>query len=156
MDEALEGKEEYLDSEKYELKQWDRRRTGNIRAVVERINRIRRENPSLQEIRNLTFYEIENEMMITYGKALKDGSNAMLIVVNLDPYHTQSGWLNLPVEEMGIDPAQPYLLHDLLSNDKYIWQGGRNYLELDPRVMPAHILKVYKHMRREQDFDYFM
>ncbi len=153
---AIEGKEEYLNSEKYEIKRWDRNQAGNIRAVIERVNRARRDNPSLQRFRNLKFYEIDNNMMIAYGKATGDLSNITIMVVNLDPYHKQSGWLVLPLEELGIDPGQPYLLHDLLSNDKYIWQGSRNYLELDPRVMPAHILKVHRRLRREQDFDYFM
>jgi starch synthase (maltosyl-transferring) len=153
---SIEGKEEYLNSEKYEIKHWDRNQTGNIRAVIERVNRARKDNPSLQRIRNLKFYQIDNNMMIAYGKKTDDLSNITIMVVNLDPYHKQSGWLTLPLDELGIDPGQPYLLHDILSNDKYIWQGGRNYLELDPRVMPAHILKVHKRLRREQDFDYFM
>jgi len=153
---AIEGKEEYLNSEKYEIKNWDRQQPGNIRAVIERVNECRRENPSLQSNRGLKFYQIDNEMMISYGKANEDLSNITIMVVNLDPYHKQSGWLVLPLEELGIDPGQPYLLHDLLSNDKYIWQGNRNFLELDPRVMPAHILRVHRRMRRETDFDYFM
>jgi len=153
---AIEDKEEYLNSEKYEIKRWDRNQGGNIRAVIERVNRARRGNPSLQEFRNLKFYQIDNNMMIAYGKATRDSSNITIMVVNLDPYHKQSGWLNLPLDELGIDPGQPYLLHDILSNDKYIWQGSRNYLELDPQVMPAHILKVHRRLRREQDFDYFM
>jgi len=153
---AIEGKEEYLNSEKYEIRHWDRNHTGNIRAVVQRVNRARRDNPSLQSTRNLKFCQIDNNMMIAYAKATEDLSNITIMVVNLDPYHKQSGWLNLPLEELGIDPGQSYLLHDILSNDKYIWQGGRNYLELDPQVMPAHILKVHRRLRREQDFDYFM
>jgi starch synthase (maltosyl-transferring) len=103
--------------------------------------------------------KLENQILnlsTRFGKTTEDLSNITIMVFNLDPYHNQSGWLNLPLEELGIDPGQPYLLHDILSNDKYIWQGGRNYLELDPRVMPAHILKVHRRLRREQDFDYFM
>ena len=94
--------------------------------------------------------------MIAYGKATEDLSNITVMVVNLDPFHKQAGWLKLPLEEMGIEPTQPYLLHDELSNDKYIWQGSTNYIELDPQVMPAHILVLYRHSRREHDFDYFM
>jgi starch synthase (maltosyl-transferring) len=156
VNQAAEGKEEYLNSEKYEIKDWDRNRPGNIRAVIESVNKIRKENPSLQQIHNLNFYNIDNNMITAYGKTTDDMSNITITVVNLDPFHKQSGWLNLPLQELGIDPAQPYLLHDLLSNDKYIWQGSHNYLELDPRVMPAHILKVHRRLKREQDFDYFM
>ena len=153
---AIEDKEEYLNSEKYEIKHWDRNQKGNIRAIIERVNKARQDNASLQNTRNLKFYEIDNDMMIAYGKATEDLSNITIIVVNLDPYHKQSGWLNLPLEELGIVTGQPYLLHDILSNDKYIWQQSRNYLELDPTVMPAHILKVSKRLKREQDFDYFL
>lgn len=154
--EAIEGKEEYLNSEKYEIKNWDRSKSGDIRAVIERVNRTRRENPSLQQTRNLSFFAVDNDMILCYGKKSDDLSNATIMLVNLDPYHTQSGWLSLPLDELQIDPRQPYMLHDQLSDDKYIWQGARNYIELDPRVMPAHILCLRKHLRRETDFDYFM
>lgn len=153
---AIEGKEEYNNSEKYEIKNWNRNQRGNIRAVIERVNRTRRQNPSLQQTRNLKFFEIDNDMITAYGKMTDDLSNVTIMVVNLDPYHKQSGWLNLPLKELGIEPGQTFLLHDTLSNDKYIWHDSRNYLELDPRVMPAHILQVRRHLRREQDFDYFM
>ena len=156
INEALEGKEEYLDSEKYEIKHWNRSRPHNIRAVVERVNRSRRQNPSLQETNNIRFCEIDNNVMIAYYKATQDLSNITIMVVNLDPFHKQAGHVTLPLEELGIEPKQPYLLHDELSNDKYIWQGRTNYIELDPRVMPAHILILYRHLRKEQDFDYFM
>jgi starch synthase (maltosyl-transferring) len=154
--EAIEGKEEYLNSEKYEIKNWNRNKSGNIRAVIERVNRTRRENPSLQQIHNLSFFAVDNDMILCYGKKSDDLSNITIMLVNLDPYHTQSGWVSLPLDEMQIDPSQLYLLHDQLSDDKYIWQGPRNYVELDPRVMPAHILCLRKHLRRETDFDYFM
>lgn len=153
---AIEGKEEYLNSEKYEIKDWDRSQPGNIGGVVEQVNRARRENASLQQSRNLEFYETDNDMMTAYCKTTDDFSNITLMVVNLDPYHKQSGWVRVPLEKLGIEAGRPYLLHDVLSNDKYIWQEGRNYLELDPRVMPAHILRVHRRLRREQDFDYFM
>ncbi len=154
--EAIEGKEEYLDSEKYEIKRWDWNRKGNIRPIVERVNRIRRENPSLQSIRNIRLYDIDNEDMLCYGKMTADKSNVIVTVVSLDPHHTQSGWVQLPLDARGIDPHQPYLMHDLLTDDKYIWQGQANYVELDPRTMPAHILSLRRKLRREADFDYFM
>ncbi len=153
---AVEGKEEYLNSEKYEIKKWNRTRAGNIRAVTERVNRSRRQNPSLQQTRNLRFFEVDNDMILCYGKMSDDMSNVTIMLVNLDPYHTQSGWINLPLEDLQVDPEKPYLLHDQLSHDKYIWQGYRNYIELDPRVMPAHILCLHRRLRRETDFDYFM
>ncbi len=154
--EAIEGKEEYLDSEKYEIKQWDRKRKGNIRPVIERINRIRRERPSLQRLRNIRLYEVNNENLICYGKISDDGSDVTVIVVNIDPHHRQSGWVQLPMDELGIDPHQPYLMEEALTGDKYVWQGQSNYIELDPHVMPAHILQLRRRLRRESDFDYFL
>ena len=154
--EAIEGKEEYLDSEKYEIKRWAWNKKGHIRGVVERVNRIRRQNPSLQSIRNIRLHTIDNENMLCYGKMTDDKSNVTVTVVSLDPHHQQAGWVQLPLEALGIDPHQPYLMHDLLTGDKYIWQGQANYVELDPRVMPAHILCLRKKLRRETDFDYFM
>lgn len=153
---AIEGKEEYLNSEKYEIKRWNRTGPDNIRAVIQRVNRSRRENPSLQQTRNLRFFDVDNDMILCYGKMTDDMSNVTITVVNLDPYHAQAGWVSLPLESLQIDPNQPFLLHDQLSHDKYIWQGHRNYIELDPRVMPAHILCLHKRLRRETDFDYFM
>jgi starch synthase (maltosyl-transferring) len=154
--EAIEGREEYLNSEKYEIKHWDWNARGNIRAVVQRVNRIRRQNPALQSIRNIELYPVDNEALLAYGKSTEDLSNTIITVVNIDPRHRQSGWLRLPLEPLEIDPRQPFLAHDLLTDDKYIWQGATNYVELDPRVMPAHILRVQKRLRRETDFDYFM
>jgi starch synthase (maltosyl-transferring) len=152
----IPGKEEYLDSEKYEIKRWDRNRAGNLRDFIARVNRTRRENPALQTTWNLRFYEVDNDYLLFYGKATEDLSNIILVVVNLDPFHIQSGWVKVPVKDLEIDLHQPYLVHDLLSDDKYIWQGERNYVEIDPQVLPASILRVKKRLKRETDFDYFM
>jgi len=154
--EALAGKEEYMNSEKYEIKNWERDKPGNLRDLIARLNQIRRENPALQTTWNLRFYEVDNENLIFYGKATEDFSNILLIAVNLDPFHTHSGWVRVPVDELGIPQGHPYLVHDLLSDDKYIWQGERNYVELNPQVLPAQIFRVRKRLRREEDFDYFM
>ena len=94
--------------------------------------------------------------MLCYGKATDDESNVIVTVVNLDPHHRQAGWIELPLDALAIDSQQSYLMHDLLTGDKFIWQGRTNYVELDPRVMPAHILCMRKRLRRETDFDYFM
>jgi starch synthase (maltosyl-transferring) len=153
---AVPGREEYLDSEKYEIKNWPWNSPGNLKDFIARLNSIRRENPAFQTTWNLRFHEIDNDYIIFYSKQSEDKSEAIFIVVNLDPFHTQSGWLKMPLEELGIDGNQPYLCHDLLSEDKYIWQGERNFIKLDPRILPAHIFKVRTRMRRETDFDYFM
>ncbi len=156
VNEALPGREEYLDSEKYEIKHWDWDREGNLKDFISRVNRIRRQNPALQTTWNLSFYETDNDHLLFYGKESEDLSENILVVVNLDPFRIQSGWLSIPIEEFGLAPKQPYLCHDLLSDDKYIWYGERNFVQLNPHVLPAHIFKLRKRMKRETDFDYFM
>lgn len=153
---AIEGKEEYLYSEKYELKHWDWDREGNLKDFVARINKIRKENPALQDTWNVQFYEVDNDYLMCFGKTTDDLSNIIVVAVNLDPYHTQGGWVHIPVDELGIDPHQPCLVHDLLSDDKYIWHGAKNFIQLDPKTAPAHIFRVRKRLKRENDFDYFM
>jgi len=156
VNEALPDREEYLNSEKYEVRCWDWDSPGNIKEWIVRINKIRRDNPALHTTWNLKFYDVDNDYLLFYGKATEDLSNIILIVVNLDPFHTQLGWVRVPLAELEIDPHQPYLVHDLLSDDKYIWHGERNYVELNPQISPAHILRVRKRLKRETDFDYFM
>lgn len=154
--EAIPGKEEYLNSEKYDLRCRDWNTPGNLKDFIARVNRIRKENPALQTTGNVQFYEAENDYILSYGKVTDDASDIILIVVNLDPYHVQSGWINVPIDRYGISADQPYLAHDLLSDDKYIWQGERNYVELNPQVLPAHIFMIRKRLKKETDFDYFM
>jgi starch synthase (maltosyl-transferring) len=154
--EAVPGKEEYKDSEKYEIKRWDWDKRGSLRALIKRVNRIRRENAALQQTRNLTFLDIENDQMIAYLKESGDRSSLIVTVVNLDPFRTQAGRLRIPIDRLGIGPRQSYLVHDLLSDDKFIWQDDWNGIELDPGLLPAHIFRVQPRVRRESDFDYYM
>ena len=156
INEVIPGKEEYLHSEKYEIKYWDRNKARNLSDFIARVNRIRKENAALQTTWNLHFYEVDNDSLLSYGKATEDLSNLILVVVNLDPFHKQSGWLRIPVGQLGMDPTQPYLLHDLLSDDRYIWQGEENFVELNPHISPASIFRIRKRLKREMDFDYFM
>jgi starch synthase (maltosyl-transferring) len=154
--EALEGREEYRDSEKYEIKQWSREAEGNIREIVTRVNAIRRENPALQETNNVQFFDIENEALLFYAKTDRDRSNMVFVAVNLDPYNIQSGRVRVPLDELHMAHDQPYLLHDQLSDDRYIWQGEYGFVSLNPAVLPVHVFKVHRYRHREQDFDYFM
>jgi starch synthase (maltosyl-transferring) len=156
VNQGVPEKEEYLDSEKYEIKQWDWEKPGNLKEFIARINHIRKENPALQSTRNVKFHEVDNDYLLCYAKTTEDLSGILLMVVNLDPFHTQSGWARIPLEEWGIEPHQPYLAYDLLSGDKYFWQGERNYVELNPHMLPAHIFRIHSRFRREEDFDYFM
>jgi starch synthase (maltosyl-transferring) len=153
---ALPGREEYLHSEKYEVRKWNLDDPASLRHIVARVNRIRRENPALQTTWNLEFFETDNDNILCYGKMTEDGEDALIIVVNLDPFHTQSAWVRVPVERLGLGPRQPYLVHDLIGDDKFVWEGERNFVEVDPKVMPGAIYRVRRKLRREQDFDYFL
>jgi len=150
------GSEEYLNSEKYEIKHWDLEKPESLRELIARVNRIRRENPALHSDRNLRFYPIDNPELICFGKRTDDLSNVIVAAVNLDPHHIQSGWVELPSEELGLDPQQTFQMHELLTDARYLWQGKRNYIQLDPNSVPAQIFHVRPRIRREQDFDYFM
>jgi starch synthase (maltosyl-transferring) len=151
-----EGSEEYLDSEKYQLRDWDLKRRDSLKELVTRINRIRRENPSLQRNDGLVFHAVDNDQLLAYSKTSDDGSNVVLTVVNLDPHYTQSGWIELPLERLGIGGDRPYQMHDLLTGARFLWHGPRNFVQIDPRQVPLHILRVRRKLRTEHDFDYFL
>lgn len=150
------GSEEYLNSEKYQIRNWDLLRQDTLKDLIARINHIRRDNPALQYDWNLRFFPVDNDELICYGKTSDDLDNIILVVVNLDPYHTQSGWVELPLEEFDLEPTHPYQMHDLLSDARYLWHGERNYVELVPQEVPAHIFRLRRRVRTERDFDYYM
>ncbi|MBX3671282.1 MAG: alpha-1,4-glucan--maltose-1-phosphate maltosyltransferase, partial [Rhodocyclaceae bacterium] len=83
-------------------------------------------------------------------------ADMVVVVVNLDPHHAQSGWVSLPVDRFDLDDARPYQMHDLLSGARYLWHGARNFVSLDPKLSPAHIFRLRRRVRTERDFDYFM
>jgi starch synthase (maltosyl-transferring) len=151
-----QGGEEYLDSEKYQIRAWDINRTDSLRGLVARVNEIRRENPALQSDWRLRFHAVDNDQLIAYSKATEDLSDIILVVVNLDPHYKQSGWVEVPLEDFQLAPHQSFQVHDLLTDARYLWQGARNYVELSPSVVPAHIFKVRRRVRTERDFDYFL
>jgi len=153
---VMQGKEEYLNSEKYEIRDWKFDDPRSLKRIITRINRIRKENPALQNTHSLKFHDINNEALICYSKATEDFSNIILVVVNLDPYHAHSGWLNFPLPEFEMDLHAPYQVHDLLSGAYFLWSGENNFVELNPGVMPVHLFKVRRKVRSERDFDYFM
>jgi starch synthase (maltosyl-transferring) len=150
------GSEEYRDSEKYQVRHWDFDRPDSLWPLIARVNRIRRENIALQSDHTLSFCAIDNDQLIAYLKHDGATGNIVLMVVNLDPYNTQSGWLSLDLDELGIAADRPYQVHDLLSNLRYQWRGPRNFVMLDPRRVPAHVFKIRRHVRTEHDFDYFL
>jgi starch synthase (maltosyl-transferring) len=150
------GGEEYLDSEKYQVRRWDLDRADSLKEIIARVNRIRRDNPALQQDRNLQFYPVDNEQIICYGKHTTGYAEAVIVAVNLDPHHVQTGWVELPLARFGLPEDRPYQMHDLLSGARYLWHGARNFVRLDPGASPAHIFRMRRRVRTEHDFDYFM
>src|SRR5579872_353228 len=149
------GSEEYLNSEKYELKHWCVDSPRNLKDFIARINRIRRENPALQRDANLRFHDTDNTEVICYSKSTDDLSDIVIVLCNLDPYHKQTGWVDLDLASLGLDPRKAFQAHDLLSYSRFLWHGAHNYFELIPESLPAHIMKVRKWVRTERDFDYY-
>ena len=150
------GGEEYLDSEKFERRVWDRTRAESLADFIATLNRIRRDNPALQSDAGLRFLDIDNEQMLAYAKATADRANIVVCVVNLDPHHAQSGWLDLDMTAFGLEPNQAYQMHDLISDSHFLWHGPRNYVSLDPQRCPVHVMQLRARLRRENDFDYFL
>jgi starch synthase (maltosyl-transferring) len=152
----FEGSEEYLDSEKYELRSWDLEQPQSLKDFIARVNRIRRENTALQSNRGLHFHPVDNPELLCYSKATADGLNVVLVVVNLSPYHGHHGWVELQLDTLGLDPTQPVQMHDALSDARDLWHGARHYVELHPQVVPAHIFRLRRRLRTEQDFEYYL
>jgi starch synthase (maltosyl-transferring) len=139
---ALPGREEYLDSEKYQLKERDWDAPGNIKALITQLNRIRRENRALHFYDNLRFHPVGNEALLFYSKLTPARDSIILVIVNLDPVQTQTGFVEVPVEQFGDFGGDSYEVHDLLTDMRYVWHGKRNYVALHPGVQPAHIFRV--------------
>lgn len=136
------GREEYLNSEKYELKVWDWDRPGQISDYIARLNAIRREHPALQEYCNLRFFDASDDNVLCYGKSTSDRRDTVVVVVNLDPFHPHSARLSLPVETFGIDPGIQYRATELLTGDVFLWTGAEQEVNLDPASNPAMIFSI--------------
>ncbi len=149
------GSEEYLNSEKYELKRWDLASPRSLKDLIARMNRIRRENPALQRDANLHFHDTDNPEVICYSKSTSDLSDVVIVLCNLDPFHKQMGWIDLDLAALGLDASRTFQAHDLLSEGRFLWRGAHNYFELTPEIRPAHVMKVRKWVRTEHDFDYY-
>jgi starch synthase (maltosyl-transferring) len=150
------GSEEYLHSEKYEIRHWELNRPDSLRPFITRVNRIRRDNPALQTNAGLRFHATDHDQLIAYSKQDADGTNIVLTIVNLDPHHAHGGWLDLAPAELRMPANQPYQAHDLLTDARYLWHSDRAYVQLDPAIVPAHIFRLRRRLRTERDFDYFM
>jgi starch synthase (maltosyl-transferring) len=110
----------------------------------------------MQSNHRLRFHPIDNDQMIAYSKTTEDLSNRILVIVNLDAFHPQAGWLQLPLQELALDPRQSFQVHDLLANTRFFWQGEKSYVKIDPEVSPAHIFLLRRRVRTERDFDYYI
>ena len=138
------GSEEYLDSEKYESRHWGfNRQADNLSVLMTRLNAVRKANPAFRRNASLAFHEIDNLELIAYSKRVSQGSNAILTVVNLDPYYQESGWVTLDLAAIGVDTDSPYQVQDFMSNEWYVSNGARNYVALDPHKFPAHVFRVH-------------
>ncbi|HEX4219191.1 MAG TPA: alpha-1,4-glucan--maltose-1-phosphate maltosyltransferase [Acidimicrobiales bacterium] len=147
------GSEEYLHSEKYAIRHWDLDRPGSLSPFIGRINRIRRSHPALQFNDSLRFHGSDNEQILVYSKSRPaPGTGAggtpgwdadtIVMVVNLDPAHRQSGWIDLDLGALGVEVDQPFIVHDLLTDTRYTWEGAHNFVILDPQLVPAHIFHL--------------
>jgi len=148
------GKEEYRYSEKYEIKDWALDRPDALTDFIARINSIRHNNPALQADWRLVFHPISNDQMLCYSKTDASLANVILVVVSLDYRNTQLGWVTVDLTALGVDPEQPYQVEDLISGERYVWQGERNYVELNPHKVAAHIFKVTTDMHTKPTTDH--
>ncbi|MBT9329497.1 alpha-1,4-glucan--maltose-1-phosphate maltosyltransferase [Acidipila sp. 4G-K13] len=150
-----QGSEEYLDSEKYELKHWNTDAPESIQGVITALNRARRDNAALHTNHDLYFHATDNPQLIAYSKSNPERSNMIVTVVNLDPFHTQSGWVSLDLDHLQLGEEESFQVRDLLTGQTYLWQGRSNYVELAPEKLPAHVFRILRRVRSENDFDYY-
>lgn len=151
---AKPGSEEYLNSEKYEVHYHDLNRPDSLKGLISQLNRIRRENVALQFNTSLKFHHTDNEQLLCYSKMSADRTNVIVVVVNLDGQYRQSGFVELPLSEWGLDDSTPYQMHDLLTDARYMWYGSRNYVELDPQH-PVHVFRIRRRVNSGNERVYF-
>ena len=136
-----EGSEEYLDSEKYELKHRDYSASGSLVPFITRLNDIRRKHTALSELTNLTFHNMDKESMIAFSKSAP-GTETILVIVNLNPFHWEDATIHLDLDALGVSPSEPFEVHDLLTDTRYVWNGTSSYVRLDPADEPAHVFRI--------------
>jgi starch synthase (maltosyl-transferring) len=140
------GSEEYLDSEKYQLRHWNTAQSAGLREFITRVNRARRAHAALQglhgELAPMRFFDTDNPQLMAYARRSLHGSSLVIAVVNLDPQFRQSGWVQVDAHWLGLDEAASFVVEDLLSGQRYHWHPGGNFVILDPVGVPAHLLHV--------------
>ena len=137
------GSEEYLNSEKYEIRVWDTDNPNSLKDLITHVNAIRKASPALHGDWSLRFHPIDNEQLIAYSKVSEDFTDVILVVVNLDPHNTQAGWISVALKELKLGDHEAYQVHDLLTDARYVWRGSKNFVQLDPSILPAHIFRVH-------------
>jgi starch synthase (maltosyl-transferring) len=140
----IPGKEEYLNSEKYQFKERDWNAAGNIKELITRLNHVRKTNRALSIYDNLNFHTIDNDQILFYSKATENLDNIILVIVTLDPFNAQSGFVYVPLDHFEIDEKTAYRVEDLLTGEKFQWSGRRNFIMLDPSTRPAHVLRLQR------------
>lgn len=140
---AIPGKEEYMDSEKYEVRHWDWEKENKITTLIGKINNIRRDHPSLQQTNNIEFCDTDNDQLIAYYKYDDSRQDETLMVASLDAYYSKQGWLKLPLQSLGMQPGQNIVVTDLITGNSYHWDKEWNYIELHP-ALPFHLFKIQK------------
>jgi starch synthase (maltosyl-transferring) len=136
--------EEYLDSEKYEIRQRSRNAAGSLVPLITQLNAIRQANAALHSNNSLRFHPTDNPQLICYSKTTEGKSNAILVVVNLDPAYGQTGWVDIDLASLGLVAGETFMVDDLLSGAQYTWQDHRNYIALRPGTQPAHIFRIVR------------
>jgi starch synthase (maltosyl-transferring) len=139
---AKPGSEEYLDSEKYEIRHWDRSSSNSLAPLITRLNQIRRDNIALHSDNSLHFHHVDNPNIICYSKS--SNGNQILVAVNLDPHQEQAGWIDLDLKQLAIPHNENFEIEDLLTGTRYQWHDRSNYVALRPDVMPAHIFRLLR------------
>jgi starch synthase (maltosyl-transferring) len=137
---AIPGKEEYLDSEKYEVRYWDWNKRNKLMHVIALINKARNENEAMHYTNNYLPCNIHNDQLMGWVKAF--GGNRIICIVNLDAYSRQSGTISIPLDAIGKHEGQPFYVRDLITNDQYTWNGSENFVDLDPNRLPFHLFRV--------------
>jgi starch synthase (maltosyl-transferring) len=139
---AKPGSEEYFNSEKYEIRRWDRSAAHSLAPLITLINRIRRENPALHSDGSLHFHPVDNPSILCYSKS--SGNNRILVAINLDPTQDQAGWIDLDLKQLAVPHNEYFEIEDLLTGVRYQWHDRSNYVALRPDVMPAHIFRLVR------------
>jgi starch synthase (maltosyl-transferring) len=148
------GSEEYLHSEKYQIRTWNLDDPNSLAPLLQRLNRIRQEHAALQQDRTLAFHDADDERTIVYSK--RSGDDVVLVVANLDPVHRCGTHLTLDLEALGVSPGETFQVHDRLTDARWLWTGSRPFVELDPSASPAHVFVLRRKLRSERDFEYFL